>query len=64
MKQGQFYEHIHIKGWVVLCIKSNPIFFEGITLHDPDSRTLYGKVEFCNTNNFKEYKGSILITTL
>lgn len=64
MKEGKFYEHIHYKGWVVLCVTPNPIFFEGIAFHDPDTRKLTGEVEFFNTINFKEYQGSILITTI
>lgn len=64
MKEGQFYQHKIYKEWVVVCITPNPFFFEGIALHDPDKRRLSGEVEFFNTTNFEEFKGSILITTI
>lgn len=64
MKEGKFYEHIHYKGWVVLCVEPNPIFFTGVTMHNPDKRKLNGEVGFYATQEYKEYHGSILITTI
>lgn len=64
MKEGKFYRHKFYKDWIVLCTETNPIFAEGITLHDPDNRKLEGQVEFFNANNFEEFHGSILITTI
>lgn len=64
MKEGLFYEHLYSRGLIVFCTTSNPMFAEGVVLHDPNKRKLTGKVEFLTVRDYKEFKGSILITTI
>lgn len=65
MKEGKFYRNKDT-GIVFLLTVFNPIFGEGIILYNPKNRKQTGKVEFIGMcfENFEEFKGTLLITTI